>query len=83
MFGFIKICFFTTMMFFGCNLSSINPLKSISLNNQEFKVRPKIVNFNSDEPVVLLVLKQLNAMVVVIILIMHTQNCVLLILLKT
>ena len=83
MFGFTKICFFTTMMFFGCNLSSINPLKSISLNNQEFKVRPKIVNFNSDEPVVLLVLKQLNAMVVVIILIMHTQNCVLLILLKT
>ena len=83
MFGFIKICFFTTMMFFGCILSSINPLKSISLNNQECKVRPKIVNFNSDEPVVLLVLKQVNAMVVVIISIMHTQNCVLLMLLKT
>ena len=83
MFGFIKICFFTTMMFFGCNLSSINPLKSISLNNQECKVRPKIVNFNSDEPVVLLVLKQVNAMVVVIISIMHTQNCVFLMLLKT
>ena len=83
MFGFIKICFFTTMMFFGCNLSSINPLKSISLNNQECKVRPKIVNFNSDEPVVLLVLKQVNAMVVVIISIMHTQNCVLLMLIKT
>ena len=36
-------------MFFGCNLSSINPLKCVSMNNQEFKVRPEIVNVNSDE----------------------------------
>ena len=41
--------FFTTIMFFGCNLSSINPLKCVSMNNQEFKVRPEIVNVNSDE----------------------------------
>ena len=39
------------MMFFGCNLSSVNPLKCISTNNQECKVRPEIVNINSDEPV--------------------------------
>ena len=51
MFGFIKKCFFTAMMFFGCNLSSVNPLICISMNNQECKVRPKIVNANSDEPV--------------------------------
>ena len=39
------------MMFFGCNLSSVNPLECISMNNQECKVRPEIVNVNSDEPV--------------------------------
>ena len=38
-------------MFFGCSLSNVNPLKCISLNNQEFKVRPQIVNVYSNEPV--------------------------------
>ena len=51
MFGFIKKCFFTAMMFFGCNLSSINSLKCVSMNNQECKVRPEVVNVNSAEPV--------------------------------
>ena len=39
------------MMFFGCNLSSVNPLECVSRNNQESKVRPEIVNVNSNEPV--------------------------------
>ena len=39
------------MMFFGCSLSSVNPLECVSMNNQECKVRPEIVNVNSDEPV--------------------------------
>ena len=39
------------MMFFGCSLSNVNPLKCISLNNQECKVRPQIVNIYSNEPV--------------------------------
>ena len=51
MLGFVKKCFFTAMMFFGCNLSSVNPLKCISMNNQEYKARPEIVNVNNDEPV--------------------------------
>ena len=51
MFGFIKRCFLTAMMFFGCNLSNLSSLEFISMNNQECKVRPKIVNVNSDEPV--------------------------------
>ena len=38
------------MVFFGCNLSNINPLKCISMSNQECKIRPKIVNVHSDEP---------------------------------
>ena len=40
------------MMFFGCNLPSANSLKCISMNNQECKVRPQIVNVNGEEPVV-------------------------------
>ena len=30
MFGFIKKCFFTAMMLFVCNVSSANPIKSLS-----------------------------------------------------
>ena len=37
--------------FFGCNLWNVNPLKFISVNNQECKVRLKIVNINSNKPV--------------------------------
>ena len=51
MFGFVKQIFISAMMFFGCNLSNVNSLKCISMNNQECKVRPQIVNVNSDEPV--------------------------------
>ena len=51
MFGFVKRIFLSTIMFFGCNLLSVNPLQYISMNNQECKVRPEIVNVNSNEPV--------------------------------
>ena len=71
------------MMFFSCNLSNINPLKCASLNIQEFKIIPEIVNVNSDEPVSFpFSIKQVNAVAVVIILIIHMQNFVLLMLLK-
>ena len=51
MVGFVKQIFFSATMFFGCNLSSVNLLECLSRNNQECKVRPQIVNVNSDEPV--------------------------------
>ena len=38
-------------MFFGCHLSSENSLECVSINNEECKIRPKIVNVNSKEPV--------------------------------
>ena len=44
MFGFVKQIFISAMMLFGCNLSSVNSLKCVSINNQECKVRPQIVN---------------------------------------
>ena len=50
MFRFIKKCFFYNNDVFGCNLSNVNSLKCISMNNQECKVRPEIVNVNSNEP---------------------------------
>ena len=65
-------------------LASVNLLSCISMNNQECRVRPQIVNLNGVEPVfVLLELKQLNAMVVATITIIHMQNRVLLMLQKT
>ena len=39
------------MMFFSSNLSYGNPLKYVSMNNQECKVRPEIVNVISNEPI--------------------------------
>ena len=43
--------FVSTMMFFSCNLSNVNPLECISMNNQESKGRLEIFNVNSKEPV--------------------------------
>ena len=51
MFRFVKQIFVSAMMFFGCNLSSVNPLECVWINNQECKVRPEIVNINSNEPI--------------------------------
>ena len=38
------------MIYFGCNLSNLNSSKCITMSNQECKVRPEIVNVNSNEP---------------------------------
>ena len=38
------------MMFFGGNLSNVNSLKCVSISNQECKVRPEIININSNNP---------------------------------
>ena len=71
------------MLFFG-SLSSRNPLKCLSMKDQECKVRPEIVSVNSKDPMsFLLVLKQLNAVVVVTILMIPMENCVFLMWLKT
>ena len=51
MFRFVKQIFISAIMFFGYNLSSVNPLKCVSINNQECKVRLEIVNLNSKEPI--------------------------------
>ena len=48
--GFIKKCFFPGLTFLS-TLTSVNMFSCVSVNNQECKVRPKIVNVNWDDPV--------------------------------
>ena len=50
MFRFVEQIFFSAKMLFGCNVSSVNPLKCVSMNNQECKIRREVVNVNGDEP---------------------------------
>ena len=50
MLGFIKKWFFKGLAFLS-TLISVNTLGCISMNNQECKVRPQIVNIKWDDPV--------------------------------
>ena len=51
MLRFIKQCFFTGLTF-SSTLKSISMLCCISMNDQECKVRPQIVNVNGDDHVI-------------------------------
>ena len=51
MFGFIKKVFIVAMTFFNFNPSNVNSLECISINNQECKAKPKIINVNNNGPV--------------------------------
>ena len=50
MFVFIKKVFHIGLLFLS-SLLSVIPLRYISMNNQACKVRPEIINLNSNEPV--------------------------------
>ena len=50
MFGFIKEIFLTGLAFLS-GLVSTTPSSCISMINQACKVRPEIINLNSNEPV--------------------------------
>ena len=47
---FIKKYFFIAVTVFSHNLLNVNSLKCVSMNNQECKIRPKIINLNTNEP---------------------------------
>ena len=79
MFRFIKKISISTITFFA-SLSSVNSLECISMNNQECKVRPEIVNVNSKEPVFFPF--SIKTVVVVTISMIPMQNFVLLMFLK-
>ena len=50
MFKFVKKIFISALMFFA-NISNVNSIKCISLKNQECKLRPKIADINSNNPI--------------------------------
>ena len=50
MFKFIKKCFFIVSLFLS-NLVNAISLSFISMNNQECKARPEIIDVNSNNPV--------------------------------
>ena len=56
MFRFLNQIFVSAMMFFGCNVWNVNPLnifplKCVSMNNQECRIKPEIIIFNSNEAI--------------------------------
>ena len=63
MFGLVKIAFAVIATFF--NLSHVNYLECVSINDQKCKARPKITDVNNNEPV----------FEVVIISMIHMLNC--------
>ena len=48
--GFIKKMLFTGLTFLS-TITRVNSLECVPMNDQKWKVRPEIVNVNSDEPV--------------------------------
>ena len=80
MFRFIKTCFFNGLLFLS-KLVSTTSLRCISMNNQACKARSRVVNVDSNNPIFyLLVLKQVNAVAIVIILMIYIQKVVFLML---
>ena len=47
----LKKCFFTAVTFFNFNVLSVNSLECVSMKNQECKIRPDIINVNTNNPV--------------------------------
>ena len=83
MFGFIKNVFFYNNDNLWLNCTSVNTLKFVSMNNQECKTRTKIADINNNEPTFYPYSIKINAVEVVIILMIYTQNYVFLMLSKT
>ena len=82
MWRFIKKAF--AMMTTLFNLAYVNSLECISMNNQECKARPKIIDVNNNELVFYpCSIKKVNAVEVVTILMIRMLNYVFQISLKT
>ena len=62
------------------DFTNANSLSCISMNNQECKTRPQVIDVNGDEPVFFPFSTEVNVVVGVIILTIHMQTFVFLIL---
>ena len=49
MFEFIKKVFSTTIMFFSWSVLKLNPLECVTMDNQECKIRTKIIFINGNK----------------------------------
>ena len=52
MFRFVKELFVVAMTIFRFSRLNVNSLECVSMNNQECKIRTKIININNNEPVI-------------------------------
>ena len=50
MFKFVNQILVSATIFFGGNISDLNSLKCVSVNNQECKIWSEIININRNEP---------------------------------
>ena len=50
MLRYIENCFFIAITFIISNVLNLNTLECVSMNNQECKIRPEIINPNTNEP---------------------------------
>ena len=76
MLGFVKKKFLVGFTILSSFMRA-NSLRCISMNNQECKTRPQVVNVNGDEPVFFrFIIKQVSVVVVVIISTIHMQKFV-------
>ena len=50
MFGLIKKTFISAIAFFSSNVLNVNSLECVSMDNQERKIRPEMINVNTNEP---------------------------------
>ena len=41
--------FFTAITFFSSDVLNVNSLECVSMNNQKCKIRPEIININTNE----------------------------------
>ena len=48
------------MSFFSCNALNAVPLKGVSINNQECRIKPEKININSNEPTIYLYSTEVN-----------------------
>ena len=80
MFRFILKVFYIGSLFLS-SLASTAPLSCISMNNQACKIRPEIINVNSNEPILYpFSIKTSNVVIVAIMLMVHMQKYVFLML---
>ena len=47
---FTAMYFFTAITFSSFNISNVNSLECVSMNNRECKIRTEIINLNANEP---------------------------------